>query len=304
MATHRHLHPRMTFWRGFLLSLVLLITMLTRSEPQPRVAPQSPPLPETQPFARPKSLNPNTAVLPPGYVGADPRSAVEWFNHSLVQIPITIDQYSTSAERAQFDRLRAQPFQSLGLLPFTLVESYQCKKTYNPDAQQFAFTLSPEITSSPPGLYKFTTAKVSVFKEEQPSSTDEASNAFGVRMTITQLNRKEISLAFLYELPDPYNLAPLRDEQKSLPRTKYTFSLPMAPSEARENDKDIRCLALFRPSPPYVYEYEDKRAPSPDGVPTMKFPWVIATKGTALFGKLEQLWVFHQRSGKIYTKVK
>src|SRR5262249_29467856 len=137
----------------------------------------------------------------------------------------TIDQYSTPAERAQFDQLRAKPFQSLGLLPFTLVE-YVCQRTYKPETQQFVFTLTRDLTPSPSGFFKFTTAKLPVFQEEQPSSTYEASNVFGVRMTITQYHRKEISLAFFTELPDPYNLAPLRDEQKSLPRTKHTFSVP------------------------------------------------------------------------------
>jgi hypothetical protein len=77
---------------------------------------------------------------------------------------------------------------------------------------------------------------------------------------------------------------------------KYKFSVQVAPSEARESDKDMRCLVLFKPSAPYVIDYLETIAP------TMDFPTSYSAKGTALFGKVEQLWIFNQRSGKIYTR--
>jgi hypothetical protein len=228
---------------------------------------------------------PSTEVLPSGFVGADPQSTVEWFKKSLSQIPIKIDQYSTATERAQFDQLLAQQFNSLEPLPFILPESSpQCQKKYNPDAQWFSFRLYTSIYPPSSEIYKryqYNRSKLPIFEERKSLGSYEASNAFGVRATVTQGKIEEITLAF----PMPY---PGKDE----------FSVQMAPSEARESDKDMRCLVMFRPSPPYVLDYSDYTTP------TLDTPWSFSIKGTALFGRLEQLWIFNQRSGKIYTKVK
>jgi len=228
---------------------------------------------------------PSTEVLPSGFVGADPQSTVEWFKKSLSQIPIKIDQYSTATERAQFDQLLAQQFNSLEPLSFILPESsHQCQKKYNPDAQRFSFRLYASPYSSSSEIYKryeYNRLKLSIFEERKSLGSYEASNAFGVKVTVNQGKIKEITLAF----PTPYP-------------GKYEFSVQMAPSEARESDKDMGCLALFRPSSPYVIDYSAYISP------TMDFPGSYSTEGTALHGRLEQLWIFNQRSGRIYTKVK
>jgi|SoiMethySBSTD1v2_1073268.scaffolds.fasta_scaffold93348_5 hypothetical protein len=56
------------------------------------------------------------------------------------------------------------------------------------------------------------------------------------------------------------------------------------------------CATAFRPSPPYIVDYTDRITP------TLHVPLAVSTEGTALFGQVEQLWIFNQRSGKIYVK--
>ena len=255
-----------------------------KSLPPPE-QPQTPEAPSTASEQSQTPEAPSIEVLPSGFVGADPQSTVEWFKKSLSQIPIKIDQYSTATERAQFDQLLAQQFNSLEPLSFILPESsHQCQKKYNPDAQRFSFRLYASPYSSSSEIYKryeYNRLKLSIFEERKSLGSYEASNAFGVKVTVNQGKIKEITLAF----PTPYP-------------GKYEFSVQMAPSEARESDKDMGCLALFRPSSPYVIDYSAYISP------TMDFPGSYSTEGTALHGRLEQLWIFNQRSGRIYTKVK
>ena len=234
----------MKFLHVFLLSITLLITMHAIVQPQQRVSPNRPPLPETQKFSIPEGINTNIEVLPISFVGADPQSTIEWFKKSLSQLPIKIDQYSTAAERAQFDQLRNPQFDSLGLLPLTLLDSPyragQCQKKYNPDAQLFSFELSPQNFPKFSQAYKLSGSKLSVFEKRQSLRSYEASNAYGATVTVTQESIREISLALSDEPSKVLQL--LRDAQYSQLPPRYKFRVPMASSEARESDKDIRCL--------------------------------------------------------------
>jgi hypothetical protein len=172
------------------------------SSPSSPVIPRSSsPPPETQKFSSiTEDINTSTEVLPSGFVGADPQSTVEWFKKALSQIPIKIDQYSTATERAQFDQLRDQQFNSLGLLPFTLPESsYHCQKKYNPDTQRFSFGLSTSSYVSSSELYKrygSNMSKVSIYTERNSLGSHEASNAFGAKVTVNQVSIKEITVSF------------------------------------------------------------------------------------------------------------
>jgi hypothetical protein len=264
----------------------------------PAIPPSSTPPPETQKFSFiAEDINTNTQVLPSGFVGGDPQSTVEWFKKALFQIPIKIDQYSTAAERAQFDQLLTQQFSSLGLLPFTVLESFgQCHKRYNPEAQQFSFALSPSPYPSSLQPHKLSRSRLYIFNEQKNLGSYEASNAFGVTTIVSRYSTKEITLAVPPVSSNVLEL--LRDEEYFLSKRKYYFSVQMASAEARESDKDIRCLALFRPYYPYVFDYSYRISP------TINLPLSSSTTGTALLGRLEQLWVFNQRSGTIYTKIK
>jgi hypothetical protein len=139
-------------------------------------------------------------------------------------------------------------------------------------------------------------SKLSVFEEDKSLGNYEASNAFGVRATVEQMSTREISLAFPNEPPGVPQT--IYSKQYSSFASKFTFSVQATPSEARESDKDIRCLVLLNPYPQYVIDYLDYMSPKID------FHLSISIKGTALVGRIEQLWVFNQHSGKIYTKFK
>ena len=135
---------------------------------------------------------------------------------------------------------------------------------------------------------------MSVFEQRQSLGSYEASNAFGATVTVSRERIREIALA-LSDEPSKV-LQSLRDAQSLALPPRYKFRMPMAPSEARESDKDMRCLALFRPLPPYVLDYSESTTP------TRVRPWDDSYQGTALFGQVEHLWVFNQHSGKIYVK--
>ena len=240
--------------------------------------PHSPPPPEIQKSFMPEGIDINTEVLPVGFTGADPQSAVEWFRNSLSQSPVKIDQYSTAEEQAQFVQYTAQQFDSRGLMLFML-PSAGCQKKYNPDTQVFTFKL---YHSTIPRSSEFN--KLSLFTERKPLGSYEASNAFGVRVTVHEISIREISLAFV--------------GVRLMFSIKYNFDASVTPSEARESNMDMRCMALFKTSSPYIFDY------SHHITPTINLPSSISLQGTALVGTIKQLWIINQRNGKIYKKFK
>jgi hypothetical protein len=242
--------------------------------------PSSPrPLPEIQTSFMPEGIDINTEVLPVGFTGADPQSAVEWFRNSLSQSPVKIDQYSTAEERAQFVQYAAQQIDSRGLMLFMLRPA-QCQKEYNPNTQVFTFKL---YSSTIPRSLEFNT--LSILTEKKSLGNYEASNAFGVKVTVERISIRELSLAFV-------GVHLMRS-------IKYNFDVSVTSSEARESNMDIRCIALFKISSPYILDYS-----SGPSTPTINSPSSISLQGTALVGTIRELWIINQRNGKIYKKFK
>lgn len=124
-------------------------------------------------------------------MGADPQATVAWFKSALSELPIKIDQYSTSAERSQHAQLAAERFNNLGLLPFKL----DCSKEYNPDAQSFSFSIH---AFSFPHLTELHDSKLSklvqlvIFQENKSLGTYIASNAYGVTRTVKKESEEDI----------------------------------------------------------------------------------------------------------------
>jgi hypothetical protein len=197
------------------------------------------------PICRPEGIDINTEVLPVGFTGADPQSAVEWFRNVLSQSPVKIDQYSTAEERAQFVQYAAQQFDSRGLMLFILSSS-ACQKKYIPNNQVFDFKV---YSSSFPKRSELD--NLIIFTERESLGTYEASNAFGVRVMVDQSRTREISLAYL-------------NGPRLMWSLKYSFEVSMTPSEARESDMDMRCIVLFKTSSPYILDYSKHFSPTID----------------------------------------
>jgi hypothetical protein len=160
-----------------------------------------------------------------------------------------------------------------------MLPSRECQKEYNPITQAFTFKLSWSSLPKRSDL-----DKLELFTERKSLGTYEASNAFGVTVTVSKMSIKEISLAFV--------------GNRIMYSIKYRFDVPVTPSEARESNMDIRCMVLFKTSSPYIVDYSQRLSP------TIDFHFSSSLEGTAIVGSIKQLWIINQRNGKIYKKFK
>jgi hypothetical protein len=245
-------------------------------------------------------------ALPPGFTGTDPKDAVAQMKKTIAGIPVKIDRYSSPIEKAQFEQYSAQQLEAMGLLRFVLTkDSSFWYKTYDANNQAFKFNLMKIPLNSLDwpalrGSSSLTAAQIVLIRDRKTLGTYEGSNAFGAKRTITRFTDTNITIAFrpssyLNKVgDDPQSIV----KQGSLPWGSYEFIVPLSSAEAREAAENISCLILFKPTFPYVLEYNDYDSP------TIQSPYEIEIVGTALTGNFEQLWVFNQRTGKIYAKFK
>jgi hypothetical protein len=232
----------------------------------------------------------NIETLPPGFIGANPKDTVAQFKKIIAGIPIKIDEYSNSSDKAQFEQLAAQQVGPVGLLRF----AKECHKHYDSNSESFEFSMFPGRRTLL--LYKFghhNERQLVLEGQNKLIGTYDGSNSFGVKRQVQRLSRTEISL--VYPSGESYEPEILRSIRSLV---YYQFTVPMNSSEARQNANDLRCLVLFKPTFPYLADYKEYTSPKIDS------PYEIDTRGIAMTGEFRQLWIYNYRTGNIFVKLK
>lgn len=224
--------------------------------------------------------------MPPVYT---PQEIIVKLKEIIASSQIKIDSYSTSDEKTKFSNHISS---RLGSSSVSVI--CPCHKKYIPDEQLYEVTILPHISSTIKlnTLYDKNANGILLSEEREFFGTYTGSNAFGALKEVSKYKITEAILGYKNNLGyEPASLATTRKSRID----GYHFRVPVAPSVAREQEKDINCLIRIELEQPYLVEY--KRVISP----TLTTPIEADVNGTAIIGRFTELRVVNQKTQEVYS---
>lgn len=237
------------------------------------------------------------------YLTNDPAKIFQWTNVQLSAIVGKPDQFSTSDERRVYQEAISQKLKDIG--PLAII--HQCPKKYNSERQEFEIKIGGfainDATLKDPNPEALSLRRVVIGRGETSRDTYSGQNAYGATTEITRTVSELFAITFPFDQnqdPSSVWVAASTNLRGPVPYRlnygAYTFNIPMAPAEAREQDKSISCLAVITLSSPGTFKFTERIRPTRD------MPFDNTTNFNAFTGTLDMLAIINNATGMVYAK--
>jgi hypothetical protein len=262
-------------------------TPLEQSKPEP-------PLP--QPF---EPVFWKDDISPTEYLRNEPPKIFEWIQAQIAMVPGKTDQFSTREELRQYEIALNEKMKAIGQIAFI----WNCGKRYNVDSQSFEITVPAlaikDTMLKEPNPEALKLRKMLIARFDIKKDTYTAQNAYGASTEVIRTVSDNYVIAYPSgPVFEPSSIIKSGFGASSYQHTfiYYSTLLPMLPTDAREKDKNISCLAVVSFAPPYIFRFKERSAPTRD------MPFDSTRNGFAFYGKLDHLWIVNKATGEIYSK--
>lgn len=289
-----------------LIGMAFVAAAASAQAPAKKTKPGSAPkAPQVQPEPAPPPPPPFVPVLwdaalpATAYQQNTPELVYRWLEEKVNAVPGKVDAFSSTADRAARDAAVNSALAGMTTIAFPV----GCTATYDGDKNRFTISriTSPfrDISLKSPPAEKLTMRKIGVSRRlvhsESPRLTSSGTLVGEHSSTYHE---------FVLGIPaGPANEPAPIVTKPQFPVHTYTQSymsyvtfVPMPAEEAREQHKQIGCLAVMSLQAPYLFTYAESEISG-------TFPrYYTENKGFGLFGKLDRWAVVNMASGKTYVE--
>lgn len=248
-------------------------------------------------YEKARNIEPYAAIpdeLPVGFVGNDLRGVIESLQKNGEGLGIIKDEYTPKKDFMKRASDSVERLNTKGKYLFVYskntIDTYKILSKYDADKQAYKIHL---INSKMDDDYKSSLVGIEFAGDKKDGPSYNASNAFGVAVSVSSLETKGYVLGFSDETIN-----------ESLKKTRlnqfdrdFSLSIPMSPDEARELNNQVAVVFVSRLAAPPLLEYKTYFSP------TIRTPIQASMQYSILYTVIEQLWVVNVKTGKIYAKI-
>ncbi|MFD1709067.1 hypothetical protein FVQ98_14630 [Ottowia sp. GY511] len=238
----------------------------------------------------------------PSYLSNDPVKVYGWLSDLIREVPGKPDKFSTTDDRNTYVAAVAQKIQSVG--PIAMPGS--CRNHYKSDEQKYLVTAIAVSVKDYSAVQTINAAThdlrvISLQTVNKRTETYTGQNAYGAETQVSKITSDPYSIAIPKTSIAPiYKSGVLSSELRYSSYGKdfghISVGFPMPSNEARANDSDIQCMYVVTFAAPTLFEYTDRTSPTRD------LPFETIQNFHAMYGSLNQFFVFNKTTGQIYAQ--